>query len=374
MKIAILTLPILTNYGGILQAYALQSALKSMGHDAWLLNRRRNPISNRDFFKNYLKKIIKKVLLKRDTIVLKETKIAEIEKIISQNSQTFIDKYIQPQTEKYYSSKQLEEAIKYNFDAYIVGSDQVWRPEYSYINDYFFEFLSNNNTVKKIAYAASFGVNNWIIPDTQKCRKLAQKFSAISVRENSGVKLCEEYLKVGATHVLDPTMLLSKDDYIANLHLNEIECSKGDLLHYFLDMNDEKQDLLDSVSKKLALTPFAVNSQTEDHYASIDKRVAPPVEQWLKGFVDAKFILTDSFHACVFSIIFNKPFLVYGNIDRGMARFESLLFKLGLEERLVTSERLFDMEKLNDINWEIVNQKLEEEKEFSINFLKNALV
>src|SRR5690606_15864360 len=106
------------------------------------------------------------------------------------------------------------------FDTYIVGSDQCWRPKYSpNITNYFLDFLNDKQNVIRISYAASFGTSDWEFnePETKMCRDLIQKFDAVSVRESSGIELCQKYLDKEAQHVLDPTMLLELDDYITKI-------------------------------------------------------------------------------------------------------------------------------------------------------------
>lgn len=103
-------------------------------------------------------------------------------------------------------------------DAIIVGSDQVWRPDYSSCQpNYFLDFLPKDSKIRRISNAASFGGDNWDWSTelTARCAKLLQLFDAVSVREASGVRLCKEHFNVGAVNVLDPTMLLDPEDYIA---------------------------------------------------------------------------------------------------------------------------------------------------------------
>ena len=121
------------------------------------------------------------------------------------------------------------------------------------------------------------------------------------------------------------------------------------------------------------MTPFYVNSKYNNAEAPLEERIQQPVEKWLRAFHDAEFVITDSFHACVFSIIFNKPFIVYGNKERGFARFESLLNMFGLEDRLVSSlnETKTAIEK--PIDWERVNSIHKQMKEKSLSFLVNNL-
>lgn len=166
-------------------------------------------------------------------------------------------------------------------------------------------------------------------------------------------------------------MLLKPVDYYNILNLEDIPQSDGELFFYFLDYSKDKKIAKDSISDKLGLKSFTVNSRVEDVNASIYERIQPPVEQWVRAFMDAKFIITDSFHGTVFSIIFNKPFIVLGNKKRGMARFNSLLGLFGLNDRLVNIDSINNI----DINKMMLapNADMSELYNFSLDFLKNNL-
>ena len=227
--------------------------------------------------------------------------------------------------------------------------------------------------IKRIAYAASFGSDEWEY-NSEQTRLVAEyirKFNVVSVREVGGVKMCLTQLKVEAIHVLDPTMLLSKEDYISLIKKAEIKPSKGNLLCYILDETKEKQDIISYVAKHKNLIPFNVNSKVENLDAPIVERIQPPVESWLRGFYDAEFVVTDSFHACVFAILFQKPFVVIGNKGRGMARFHSLLEDFGLQQCLVSS---YDEVKFLDVDWERMSAILQEKIIFSKIKLEEALL
>ena len=206
MKIGILTQPLATNYGGLLQAFALQKVLSEKGHDVTIIQREKNSA-----FYKILRKI--KALISKNYVYMSSKAID----YVSQEVNKFINNNIPKRTKKINSTKALiHEIDKYDFDAYVVGSDQVWRPSYSpNIYNYYLDFVEKK-TVKKIAYAASFGVEQWeyTSKQTKRCAELAKFFDLISVREDSGVDLCRNYLDVDAIHVLDPTMLLQKNDYI----------------------------------------------------------------------------------------------------------------------------------------------------------------
>lgn len=123
------------------------------------------------------------------------------------------------------------------------------------------------------------------------------------MREISGVDLCKDYIGVEAVHVLDPTMLLCITDYIELFERREVRKSKGNLLCYILDDTPEKRGLISRISRECQLTPFSVNCNNVHKTVSINERVNLSVEEWLREFYDAEFAVTDSFHACVFSII-----------------------------------------------------------------------
>lgn len=370
MKIGILTLPLHTNYGGILQAYALQTVLERMGHQVVVLNyKKENRLPLWKLPLSYTKRIIYKYIFRRNDIrVFTEYHQKRESAIISQHIQRFIDKYIHS-----YDVKSFQRLRESDFDAIVVGSDQVWRPKYftylfnSKIEDAFLLFAQKWN-LKRISYAASFGTDKWeyTIEETKVCAELLKFFDLVTVREESAVKLCKDKLGVDAFHVLDPTMLLSKDDYIKLFDVANTPKSNGNLLTYILDDNSDKTELINQISKEKGLIPFRVNSQIEGDHICTNDRIHPSVETWLRGFYDAEFIVTDSFHACVFSIIFGKPFVVIGNEERGMARFKSLLNMFGLEDCLITSLKDYTINNCDYTN-------LREYQEYSLKLLYDAL-
>lgn len=374
MKIGILTLPLHNNYGGLLQAYALKETLHSMGHETVIINRRSPNIS-------LLRKkasLIKSILFHRSinqTLHLTQNN----KKNISVNTNLFIKKYLPELSHTITNNKGMSNLNRMNFDAFIVGSDQCWRPSYSpNIRNYFLDFVNANKNIKKISYAASFGVSDWEFSreDTIICKSLLKKFDAVSAREDTGVELIKKHFdRNDVVHVLDPTLLLSKDHYIKIIESDNIPKLKGDLYLYILDKNKEKELLIDKACEKFGYTPFEVLPQKR---LGIDKLTSSNVEsfifpnptEWLRGFMDAKFIITDSFHGTIFSILFNKPFLSIGNKERGLTRFTSLLNQFQLEEKLITDTGVFDFElHKNCFDWNNINSILDLLRTNSMNFL-----
>jgi len=380
MKIGILTLPLHTNYGGNIQAFALMTVLKKMGHEVLLIDRKKNRITFSEYLLGVAKRVVSRhVLNKKDVVVFLEEKRKKEYPIIASSAIQFINNYVSPQTKSFYSSEELAKGIDaYYFDAIIVGSDQVWRPKYApNIQDYFLGFLKDRTTVKRIAYAPSFATSDWEFSsrEQKECGQYLKKFNSVSVREDSGVHLCRSKFNVQAEHVLDPTMLLETTDYLAICKNSDLmDKSNKDLLVYILDMNNDKKIAISSIRDNFGYTDFYVNNNVLDKRAPVEDRVYPPVENWLAGFAKAKYVVTDSFHACVFSILFNKPFIVYANKQRGVTRFESLLKMFGLERRMILSSNELDTDLLHEqIDWSSVNSILQNRKESSLDFLKKAL-
>ncbi len=379
MKIAILTLPLHTNYGGILQAYALQTVLQRMGHEVEILQSDLTAFPHKNWLLPlaYCKRIARKILFDKKAPIFIEKKKAMEKTIIEQYTSQFINKYINLR-----KIKSLRDIKSGDYDAIVVGSDQIWRKPYfngmwhSPINDAFLDFTKNWN-IKRISYAASFGLDNiseYSTSDIQKSKKAIQQFDAVSVREDSGIAICKDNFDIKAAHVLDPTMLLTKDDYEILVKQIGVPESPGDMLCYILDPSEFKSKVISKIADKNSLTPFNVFAEIDNINLSPSQRVQPPVESWLRGFMDAKFIVTDSFHACVFSIIFDKPFIAIGNAERGMSRFLSLFTSFSLQNRLFLPEK--DLETIPSNIAEIDNvilKKVATKKAESLSFIETAL-
>lgn len=377
MKTAILTLtPIHTNYGNILQAYALQTVLQRLGHEPYVLEKvpgftlplYRYPLA-------YAKRLVLKYLLgKKQTVLFLEQKLRREYKVIGQFTHPFVQKYIHT----YHGPWTAEAMTAAGFQAFVVGSDQVWRPIYfdrHHIEQAYLSF-TKGLSVKRLSYAASFGTDDWEYTprQTEQCKALLQQFDGVSVRERGAVALCREHFGREALHVLDPTMLLTAADYrqLIAQSPETLQPIEG-LMTYILDSDFEKEAVAQRIAEHNGWSVFRSNSRYEDLTAPLAERIQPPVEQWLQGFAQAQMILTDSFHACVFSILFHKPFVVIGNAARGLSRFHSLLSLFDLESRLVTSAAEAERVAAQPICWETVDSRLEEERIKSMAFLKQHL-
>lgn len=242
----------------------------------------------------------------------------------------------------------------------------------------FFPFLGDTK-IKRFSYAASFGVNSceYTLDQRRTCSLLLKKFCAVSVREFSAINICRNYFGVEAEQVLDPTLLLSVDDYKSLIRKENTETSKGNMLVYILDRTKEKINLAEKIARDKGLQLLWLDSPDEQNEDSgLKEHVKISVERWLRSFDDAEFVLTDSFHGCVFSIIFKKQFIVLGNRERGLDRFDSLLTLLSLRNRLICSLDEYESKVLvldEQIDYKKVDCKLAVERVHSLNFLQNNL-
>lgn len=329
MKIGILTLPLHTNYGGILQAWALQTVLERMGHEAFVIkNDFPLPIWRR------AQKHFKELILKQDTDL---TLLVNPNKII-----------------KFISAMHSKQC-----DAIIVGSDQVWRYIYikSIIGKYFLDGYGKD--VIRLSYAASFGIDTWDYPeiDTVRCSELIKQFKAVSVREKSGVELCKKYLGIEATHVLDPTQLLSKQDYLTGLNTTPVS---HPFSTFILDPTEYKKDVVSRLEQLESATAFSLNKPIGEKLS---------VEEFIQHFAGTELLITDSFHGTAFAINFNIPFVVLGNPNRGQTRLLSILETFGLQNRLLSNPN--DIKKLiaEKIDWKSVNEIMNDRRKDSLAFL-----
>lgn len=378
MKIGILTQPLGHNYGGVLQNWALQQVLIGMGHEPVTFDLRmpRDAKRRSSFVRRLMLMFLtgfryRPFSLDPSSTDPKFKKLREFKKSHIHSTQTFFPP-VDPAIAELRSA-----------GAIIVGSDQVWRPSYSPdLLSYFCKFCADDQQVKKIAYAASFGSSKIDFPESilGECANLLQRFDAVSVRENSAVEQCRKMFDVKTTVVLDPVLLLETEDYLQISDVPESESRDlACLASYTLDSNATKTDIVNEVARNLCLEVkelrnVSSGSALSKIYAMNRPLISP--SSWVHMIHHSEFVVTDSFHGMCFSLIFKRPFIVIGNTTRGLDRFVSLLHTLGLKDRLVQeSAGKEEIQHLlnQNINWDVVDSRLGELREKSIFFLENAL-
>lgn len=365
MKIGILTQALHGNYGGILQNYALQQVLKHMGHNPVTIDRHKFSPDSR------IKGIAKRIMRLRKPYFEASMLTGSEKKRMCAAQLSFVECYID-RLGPIYSQSAFDEIVSDQlWDAFVVGSDQCWRPRYSAnISNYFLDFADKSD-VSRIAYASSFGVDSWEYSSEQtaKAAKAAKKMDAISVRELSGVRLCNDYLGVKAQWVLDPTMLLGVEGF--RQFVKEDNVSQSFITDYVLEQSTETLSLIEQIKRDCSAPEIRHNNNTKTYkrFESISKYADISVEDWISNIANARFVITDSFHGTVFAILFNVPFMVVLNGIRGNARIESLLTDFDL------THCIYDGQKFSSpkIDWDKVNSHLKIRQEQSNEFLANAL-
>lgn len=366
MRIGILTLNLNYNYGGILQAYALISVLKTMGHEPLLIQRKKNS------------KLSRRIINLISFIFNRRT--YWFEGLLSRKTYSFINKYIPNKTSHLTQEELMDVCNEYKLDAIIVGSDQVWRRWGGKLRKtYFLDFCNGSKNLKRIGYGVSFGVDCWeyIDKETRYIKNQLSNFDAMSVREKSGIELINKYLGMNAEQVLDPTLLLKINDYDEILRNLCMETEPNYMATYILDDTEEKKDIIGDFAFKLNLRQSRLGAIKEARMFNLlfftSECIWPRVEQWLYMIKKAQFVITDSFHGMVFSIIFHKPFAVLNNDHRGAARIVSLLEMFGLMDRIVREKE--DVNKVigKKIDWDKIDEVIDDKRQESIAFIKQNL-
>lgn len=375
MKIGILTHPLDYNYGCLLQAFALQKTIKSMGHEVVTIDRFSDPrVAFFSQFKNWMKRIAAHYIKGKNVRICWNPNLTmDMKRTLFSQTQKFVDRNI-TNTGIVFPSDLERIDKEYLFDAYVVGSDQVWLPNFSL--NCFLDFVHRDN-VKRIFYAASTGSTSFAdIPSiAMKCKNLSRKFSGISVREDSLLPVVKKALGREAIQVLDPTLLLDAKDYLAACV--EKEDDSPIIFTYILDKTYDKQVLVGKVQKELQL-PIVAGSVEKNYERGknmdINKCIYPSVDHWILNMARAKFVVTDSFHGTCMAITFRKPFVVVGNKARGLNRFLSLLSLFNLENRMITDSTQLSPSFYSQLDNKYISELLKKKRTEAIDFIKKCLL
>lgn len=348
MKVGIITL-LGNNYGGILQAYALNHKLKEIGVETININ----------FELTKKKKTIKSKI--QDVVYMqRNNKFKQFKKMYLNLS---------PKV----NAKNINED-RFKCDAYIAGSDQIWNQQIP-MEDRRAFFLDFVKYAKKISYAASVGRDT--IEETEKeiIKKLLDNFDAISIREKTGVNLYQPLTKNKIQNVLDPTLLLTSSEW--DDVAKEEKINQEYIFSYTLGADKNTLTSIDEISTELKtkIVEISYKKNFKNEIKNINN--AGPKE-FIGLIKNSKYVVTNSFHGMVFSILYKKDFWVFkrGNMN---SRIYDLLAILGLQDRIVDVDDVDKNEGQESIKWdqkinyETVYKKLEEEKEQSIIYLKEAL-
>lgn len=361
MNIAIITFHRAINFGGILQAYALQNVISKMGYECDIL----------DYYCPFIeeqyrsRKVFSKIQMKRFiSSILRNGNIKRNNAGFFQ----FTKRYLKL-SEKTYMPDNIKEANKI-YDIFITGSDQVWSPTCAgFDKNYFLDFVDNNKT--KMSYAASFG--GTLIPNdlTEEYRKRLEKFSSISVRERSGIKIINNLLHKKAELVIDPTLLLEKDKWSEEFMTAKKTTNKYVLI-YMISEDKELIECAKKYAKENDLEVLYINDRIYKTRGVNNLRKVNP-DMWVSLFLNAQCVFTNSFHGVAFAINFEKEFYVFKlkqNINVN-ERIYNILNMFELDERIISE---FDnIKKVKKMNLKKNKELLNDYRIKSIEYLKKSI-
>lgn len=348
MKVGIVTIYDNNNYGNKLQCFALQQKLTELGADVTVIHDEDKRLSIK------VKKLIKSILKRKANtreIRLRKKQFEEFNKKIKYSKYT-VD-FRHPK-------------IKEKFEYVVVGSDQVWNPCFNRLSN--LDILKFTKPNKRISYAASFGINDIPAEYQNRISNEIAKFKAISVREDKGKEIIEKCTARNDIQVLiDPTMLLNSNDWDKLIRKPKQKINKKFILKYFLgNISKDKDDEIRRVARENDCEIIDILDKNNTFY-----QTGPSEFLYLEK--NAYLICTDSFHSCVFAVLYNVPFIVFEREHKGTSmnsRITTFLSKFQLENRYYTG-------KINNqilqVNYTTTYKILEKERKKSLDFLKQAL-
>lgn len=362
LKIELVTLQDVPNYGSVLQAYATQKAIEALGYNCEIIRYTPERMTKLGMLKNIKHKNSKfeKSLLLRTAarIIIFPSYIKRFHTF-----KQFRKQYLHETKYKFKTNSELK-AHTPKADIYCTGSDQVWNSSWNGGIDkaLFLDFAPRNK--KSIAYAASFGKNKLSTSEKAETKKLLSKYSYLSVRESSAVELLKD-LGFNSTHVVDPTLLLSGNEW-RKLSSNKFKNEKY-VLVYNLNRNNKIDAYAQKIAKEKGLKVKYLSYQLHEKYKKGKVYCSPSINDFLALIDNAKLVVSDSFHATAFSSNLNTNFAIVLP-NKYSTRLDSILYQLNLQDRIIKND-----EKLPNIDFAPVNQKLASMREESLTWLKNAL-
>lgn len=370
-----------TNYGTSLVGYALIKKLQALGYNVEVINyvKQLSFAEKVAWMVNALRCDGGKIVMERFKSKKDLKNIPEYAaniKVRTDAVEAYKERKFIPLFKDYRGYAALHEGSK-NYDAVVVGSDQVWTP--LSLPTKFFNLLFVDDNVRKVAYASSFGVS--VIPSFQRKATGAflDRFYRIGVREVKGKEIVDNLSHQKAEVVTDPTMLLSPEEWIEEIKDSKVKDTEPYIFCYFLGTNMEARE---AANKLKAETGYKiVTLRHMDEYVPSDEEFGDEApygvdpNDFLRYISGAAYVLTDSFHCSAFSIQFKRKFMTFYRFKSSSkgsrnSRIDSLLGTFGLQDRLYQGDIL---KVMDDIDYNTVHKKLKAYREKSIDFLKESL-
>lgn len=264
-------------------------------------------------------------------------------------------------------------------DIFIVPSDQLWNALFAEKDLFALGYVANNK--KKIAYATSFGCypHNWKEDERAREAFFLSRFDAISVREDSGVKILRESFNiVDVEQTLDPVFLHDANFYTDLCGFSRYNDQNIGIASFILDPSIEKEKYISWICEELNLKSIQIGdvnyhkNNKKKWGLSVENNIM--IEDWIAVIRNSEFVVTDSFHGICLAIIFQKQFIAIGNTKRGLARFESILKQFDLMDRLVLNPKERNASILHrKIDYFLVMRILKKQQRNSLNWLKTAI-
>lgn len=353
-----------SNYGSLLQSIATLKMINGLGHKAEIIDYRRKDERGLNAI---LSAISKKE--KWNNSVLKKLAYILVRFPMEYSAQLKFDRMRAKHlslTKKCSTKMQLSEL---SADLFMTGSDQVWGPVLiqQYDEAYFLSFVKEK--AKKIAYAASFGKTEFTPVITAKYKKLLSNYSKIAVRENSAVDLLDSWNIACNGQVLDPTLLLTKEDW--NGYIKK-DIAKKYVLVYQLHKNKNLDDYAIKFAAAVGLPLVRISPSFHQILRGGKFVYLPALDQFLSYIKNCSYFITDSFHGTAFAMNFNKQFIEILPENKTGTRNLSILQLTKLTDRIVTDYSDFSI-KDRTIDYSNVNQILDRERKKSINLLSEMI-
>ena len=363
MKISLITLHCVNNYGSVLQTYATQKVLSDMGHTVEIVDFYRPDLTLiHKLFSCYLyeqhnfKGLLKNLIFLPSNIAM--------QKMFS----SFRKKYFKLTAQKYYKESDFDK-YPLNADAYIVGSDQVWNSvlNHGLIRPYYLSFAPKGK--KKIAYSSSFGVDKLKEEEKAYNKELLSSFDYITTRELSGTSIVKDLGINNVSQILDPTLLLSKEKW---LKISET-CKEKDqyILVYQLHHHEGLDTYISELAQKYKLKVIRICYRYDEIRKFGHCIFLPRVEQLLGYIAHANYVITDSFHVTAFSVNLNTQFESIVPAKQFGGRISSLLTLVNLQNRAIYDYNHCQYE--NKIDFNPVNDILDKKRNEDISLVKQKL-
>lgn len=341
-----------SNYGSILNGYAVYNTLKSLGLSVLMIHKHNAKKNDWEIYNTHNEKFIQNFYPAEDVSpIIPFSRLHELNDVC---------------------------------DMFLTGSDQIWNYGINRIFDFAFMLNFVDDDKKKLSFGTSFGHAKDATPQEKRpmVKALMQRYTAVSVREQSGADICRDVYDVKAQVVVEPVFCMTKEQYLEIAAKSKLEVEEPYILTYILDPTPEKRKAIQYYSEISGMKALNVLDGDPRVYERNKAALNLPntmgkigTEDFMKLYANASLVMTDSFHGTAFSIIFNKPFLSITNFKRGSVRFGELLGKFDLQDRLVPNPEKIPLDKryFEQIDFTHANAIMQRERESSIAWLRNVI-